>query len=100
MTANIDRAWPYDRAACKWRCCECNVDYVEGMMSIISPNDRKWWLSRYDEPDWVCVDCLAEATADGSTYTEYCKDCWHVMELDRRAQFHGVGGLCPLQQEG
>ena len=92
--------YSYDRSTCVWTCCECGSRLNERRMSIILPRTGTWWLSKYDEPDWVCESCISEAAGSGCSWYEYCKDCWHVMEHTAAADFHALPSLCPLTRKG
>lgn len=92
--------YSYNRSTATWLCCECGCRLTEQRMSIILPSTGRWWLSKYDEPDWVCESCLTEAREQGCTWSEYCKDCWHVMEHVAAADFHALPSTCPLFPQG
>ena len=99
VSVNIEvKPGTYDRMTCKWTCCECGREYREQDMAIVLGDPETAWM-QFEEPDWVCRDCLNEAADDGAWWTQYCKDCWHVMEHDRRAQFHEWHNDCPLSKE-
>ena len=86
----------YTRKDANWTCCECCESRYEYDMSLVLPTGGKWWFFEYDEPDWVCVDCLEEKAVKSCTWTKYCKACWHVMDFDLDAQFHSDYEICPL----
>lgn len=104
MSVNTDRPYgSYDRTTCRWECVQCGELRTEREMSVILPSPGPdgrcgHWDDRFEEPDWVCTDCLDEAEEDhGHCFAEYCVDCWHVMERDPRASFHyAYGEPCPL----